>query len=85
MNELQTVAEGHDLTQEATVTEDIAGAIADSVNYLVEELRLLVGNVQNTATRVAQTTSQVESSLEPSCWRPRPSSCARSARPASRC
>ena len=60
MNELQTVAEG-DLTQEATVTEDITGAIADSVNYTVEELRQLVGNVQNTATRVAQTTAQVES------------------------
>ncbi|HSW19410.1 MAG TPA: methyl-accepting chemotaxis protein [Ramlibacter sp.] len=59
MNELQTVAEG-DLTQEATVTEDITGAIADSVNYTVEELRLLVGNVQNTVTRVAQTTAQVE-------------------------
>ncbi len=59
MNELQTVAEG-DLTQEATVTEDITGAIADSVNYTVEELRSLVGNVQSTATRVAQTTSRVE-------------------------
>ncbi len=59
MNELQTVAEG-DLTQEATVTEDITGAIADSVNYTVEELRMLVGNVQNTASRVAQTTSSVE-------------------------
>ncbi len=60
MNELQTVAEG-DLTQEATVTEDITGAIADSVNYTVEELRSLVGNVQATVTRVAQTTSAVES------------------------
>ncbi len=60
MNELQTVAEG-DLTQEATVTEDITGAIADSVNYTVEELRQLVGNVQSTVTRVAQTTAQVES------------------------
>ncbi|HMN19802.1 MAG TPA: methyl-accepting chemotaxis protein [Ottowia sp.] len=59
MNELQTVAEG-DLTQEATVTEDITGAIADSVNYTVEELRSLVGSVQSTATRVAQTTSKVE-------------------------
>ena len=59
MNELQTVAEG-DLTQEATVTEDITGAIADSVNYTVEELRSLVGSVQNTATRVAQTTARVE-------------------------
>ena len=60
MNELQTVAEG-DLTQEATVTEDITGAIADSVNYTVEELRQLVGNVQSTASRVAETTAQVES------------------------
>ena len=59
MNELQTVAEG-DLTQEATVTEDITGAIADSVNYTVEELRQLVGNVQNTVNKVAKTTAQVE-------------------------
>nr|WP_315464818.1 methyl-accepting chemotaxis protein [uncultured Rhodoferax sp.] len=59
MNELQTVAEG-DLTQEATVTEDITGAIADSVNYTVEELRSLVSNVQNTAARVAQTTADVD-------------------------
>jgi len=59
MNELQTVAEG-DLTQQATVTEDITGAIADSVNYTVEELRTLVASVQNTASRVAQTTSEVD-------------------------
>jgi twitching motility protein PilJ len=59
MNELQTVAEG-DLTQEATVTEDITGAIADSVNYTVEELRSLVSNVQSTVSRVAQTTSDVD-------------------------
>ena len=59
MNELQSVAEG-DLTQEATVTEDITGAIADSVNYTIEELRSLVSNVQNTASRVAQTTSEVD-------------------------
>ncbi len=59
MNELQTVAEG-DLTQQATVTEDITGAIADSVNYTVEELRSLVAVVQDTAGRVTDTTSQVE-------------------------
>ncbi|MGI9132544.1 MAG: methyl-accepting chemotaxis protein, partial [Rhodoferax sp.] len=59
MNELQTVAEG-DLTQEATVTEDITGAIADSVNYTVEELRTLVTAVQSTADRVAQTTAEVD-------------------------
>ncbi len=59
MNELQSVAEG-DLTQQATVTEDITGAIADTVNYAVEELRLLVDNVHNTAARVLGTTEQVE-------------------------
>jgi twitching motility protein PilJ len=61
MNEMQNVADG-DLTQEATVTEDITGAIADSVNYTVEELRSLVGNVQKTSGLVASTTSQVEAS-----------------------
>ena len=59
MNELQTVAEG-DLTQQATVTEDITGAIADSVNYTVEELRSLVSQVQDTVGRVTETTQQVE-------------------------
>ena len=59
MNELQGVAEG-DLTQQATVTEDITGAIADSVNYTVEELRTLVSQVQGTVSRVAATTEQVE-------------------------
>jgi twitching motility protein PilJ len=60
MNELQTVAEG-DLTQQATVTEDITGAIADSVNYTVEELRALVEQVQGAVGRVTDTTQQVES------------------------
>ena len=59
MNELQSVAEG-DLTQQATVTEDITGAIADSVNYTVEELRSLVAQVQTTANRVTDTTEKVE-------------------------
>ena len=59
MNELQSVAEG-DLTQQATVTEDITGAIADSVNYTVEELRTLVSQVQGTVGRVTDTTQQVE-------------------------
>jgi twitching motility protein PilJ len=59
MNELQGVAEG-DLTQQATVTEDITGAIADSVNYTVEELRSLVAQVQGAVGRVTTTTEQVE-------------------------
>ncbi len=53
MNELQEVADG-DLTVHATVSEDITGAIADSVNYTVEELRGLVQRVIKTAEQVTQ-------------------------------
>lgn len=60
MNELQEVADG-DLTVQATVSEDITGAIADSVNYTVEELRLLVGRVTNTAEHVTTASNQAHS------------------------
>jgi len=53
MNELQEVADG-DLTVHATVSEDITGAIADSVNYTVEELRGLVLRVIRTAEQVTR-------------------------------
>lgn len=59
MDELQNIADG-DLTREATVTEEITGAIADSVNNTVEEWRTLVGNVQVTADKVVQTSADVE-------------------------
>jgi twitching motility protein PilJ len=59
MNELQEVADG-DLTVQATVSEDITGAIADSVNYTVEELRGLVGRVTNTAEQVTSASNQAE-------------------------
>ncbi|MBZ0069574.1 MAG: type IV pili methyl-accepting chemotaxis transducer N-terminal domain-containing protein, partial [Thiobacillus sp.] len=41
MDELGELAEGN-LTINASVTEDITGAVADSINYTVEELRSLV-------------------------------------------
>ncbi len=59
MNELQEVADG-DLTVQATVSEDITGAIADSVNYTVEELRILVGRVTNTAEQVTTASTQAQ-------------------------
>lgn len=51
MNELQEVADGN-LTVQATVSEDVTGAIADSINYTIEELRILVGRVTATAEQV---------------------------------
>ncbi|TFW31553.1 methyl-accepting chemotaxis protein [Duganella callida] len=60
MNELQEVADG-DLTVQATVSEDITGAIADSVNYTVEELRGLVGRVTVTAEQVTRASTHAQS------------------------
>lgn len=59
MNELQEVADG-DLTVQATVSEDITGAIADSVNYTVEELRNLVARINTTAELVNEASSKAQ-------------------------
>jgi len=59
MNELQEVADG-DLTVHATVSEDITGAIADSVNYTVEELRELVVRVIRTSEQVARASGSAQ-------------------------
>ncbi len=55
MNELGDLADG-DLTVTATVSENITGAIADSINYTIEELRVLVGRINDAATRVTAAT-----------------------------
>ncbi|HEY3731236.1 MAG TPA: methyl-accepting chemotaxis protein [Steroidobacteraceae bacterium] len=51
LNEMTTLAEG-DLTVQATVTEDITGAIADSVNYAVEALRKLVMTISQSGIQL---------------------------------
>ncbi len=51
LDEMGDLADG-DLTVEATVTEDITGAIADSVNYAVEALRVLVRTINDTSEKV---------------------------------
>ncbi|TNC99516.1 MAG: twitching motility protein PilJ [Gallionellaceae bacterium] len=56
MNELSDLADG-DLTTKATVTEDITGAIADSINYTTDELRKLVSRVIAASQQVTQATS----------------------------
>ena len=55
MNEMGSLADG-DLTVSATVSEDITGAIADSVNYTIEELRVLVGRINKAAAQVSNAT-----------------------------
>jgi len=83
MNELQTVAEG-DLTQEATVTEDITGAIADSVNYTVKNCACWWATCR-TRRPAWRRRRRRWKAPRPSCSQPRPNSCAKFAKPASRC
>ena len=52
LDEMSSLADG-DLTVQATVTEDITGAIADSVNFAIEQLRELVKGIKFTAQEVA--------------------------------
>ena len=59
MNELGDLADG-DLTITATVSEDITGAIADSINYTVEELRVLVGRINDAANQVTSATESAQ-------------------------
>lgn len=60
MNELSELANG-DLTVKATVSEDITGAIADSVNFTTDELRKLVVAVSTAAQLVSKATSDAGS------------------------
>ena len=57
MNELSELGNG-DLTVKATVSEDITGAIADSVNFTADELRKLVVAVSTSAQQVSKATSE---------------------------
>ena len=52
LDEMTNLADG-DLSTHTTVTEDITGAIADSVNYSIDALRELVGTINKTAVQVS--------------------------------
>ncbi|MEZ5478768.1 MAG: methyl-accepting chemotaxis protein [Thiolinea sp.] len=53
LDEMSTLAEG-DLTIRATVSENITGAVADSVNYAVDALRELVIKIDDTSGRLTR-------------------------------
>jgi twitching motility protein PilJ len=59
LDEMGSLAEG-DLTVRATVTEDITGAIADSVNFAVEALRSLVTTINDTALHVSTSAQETQ-------------------------
>ncbi len=59
LDELSSLADG-DLTVQATVTEDITGAIADSINYAIEALRELVTTINDSSILVDAASKQTE-------------------------
>ena len=60
LDEMANLADG-DLTVHTTVTEEITGAIADSVNFTIDALRTLVTTINSTATEVTSSTERTQS------------------------
>ncbi len=60
LDEIGDLADG-DLTTEATVTEDFTGAIADSINFTIDQLRDLVGTINTSAVQVSSAAQDTQS------------------------
>ncbi|MCC6869271.1 MAG: type IV pili methyl-accepting chemotaxis transducer N-terminal domain-containing protein [Burkholderiales bacterium] len=59
LNEMGNLADG-DLTVQASVTEDVTGAIADSINFTIEELRTLVRGINSATDQVTRATQETQ-------------------------
>jgi methyl-accepting chemotaxis protein len=60
LEEISGVAEG-DLTVQAEVTTDVTGAVADSFNFMIAELRRVIGEVQNASRQVSTELAELRS------------------------
>ena len=63
LEDISGVAEG-DLTKEAEVTQEITGAIADSFNFMIVELRSVIAGVQETTLSVTSSANEVQTTTE---------------------
>ena len=63
LSEVSHVA-GGDLTAEAAVTEDLTGEIANAINYMINQLREIIGNVQNTTGQVSTSAADIQLTVE---------------------
>jgi len=59
LNEMGDLADG-DLTVQATVTEDITGAIADSINFTIDALRNLVTSINEASVQVSSASQETQ-------------------------
>jgi len=62
LDEMMNLADG-DLTVNATVTEDFTGAIADSMNYAIENLRTLVATINTVSADINDSSSATRSQV----------------------
>ena len=58
------LAKGKDLTVKIPVSEDITGAISDSLNYLAKETAKILGEVRDTSNHVAHISSVVKTNAD---------------------
>jgi twitching motility protein PilJ len=63
LDEVSGVAEG-DLTAEAEVTADFTGAIADSFNFMIAQLREIVSGVQGATLQVSSSANEIQATAE---------------------
>lgn len=63
LEEISGVAEG-DLTGEAEVTAEVTGAIADSFNMMIIQLRTIIGDVVQTTLEVSSSANEIQTTAE---------------------
>lgn len=63
LDEVSNVGQG-DLSRDVTVSADITGAIADSFNYTIEELRKIISRVQTATAQVSTSATEIHASAE---------------------
>jgi twitching motility protein PilJ len=59
LDEIEGLADG-DLTSNATVTEDFTGAIADAMNYTIDQLRSLVATIHGAVSSVSSAANETQ-------------------------
>ncbi|MEQ3633121.1 MAG: methyl-accepting chemotaxis protein [Thalassolituus sp.] len=59
LDEIADLADG-DLTASATVTEDFTGAIADAINFAIDQMRVLVSSINDTAVQVSSAAQETQ-------------------------
>ncbi len=60
LDEIADLAEG-DLSIHASVTENFTGAIADSINFAIDQMRGLVSNINHLSVQVARAAAETQS------------------------